>query len=146
LAVDCPAGIAGTFEIYRGTVVMDGNGEEKQPLAVNTENEEIAQRRARNRAYAARWNLDIAVFAFSVLILVVILLSQNIGLEIVAPVAVFGLAMVWLCGWRQGRQIYNSYYEEELMELEREARRETMETVEESVEELIQKALRERWK
>ena len=79
----------------------------------------MAAARAGERARIARWDLDVAVFLFVVLILVIILLFQNIGIEIVAPVAIFGLGMVWLVGWRRGRQLYSSFYDEELAKLER---------------------------
>jgi len=112
--------------------------------------ERMAARRARDRADAARWDLDIAVFSFAILIIIIILLFQGIGLEIVAPIAIFGLAMVWLVGWRRGRQLYQRFYDEELSKLEKELEKavtETVEkTVEETIEERVQKALRERWK
>ncbi len=54
----------------------------------------IAGRKAKERANAARWDLDIAVFAFAVLIIVMILTSQGIRIEIVGIAAVAGLAMV----------------------------------------------------
>ncbi len=108
------------------------------------EMEQTAARRARDRAGAARWDLDIAVFLFGVLIIIIILLFQGIGIQIVAPVAAFGLAMVWLVGWRRGRQLYQRFYDEELIRLERESRK--AETAEETIEERVQKALRERWK
>ena len=78
------------------------------------EMERRAAQRARDRANAARWNLDVAVFLFAVLIIVIILLFQGIGIEIVGAVAVFGLAMVWVVGWRQGNQLYERFYDEEL--------------------------------
>ena len=110
----------------------------------------MAARRARDRAGAARWDLDIAVFLFAVLIIVIILLFQDIAIEVVAPIAIFGLAMVWLVGWRRGRQLYQRFYDEELSNLEKELEKavtETVEkTVEETIEERVQKALRERWK
>jgi len=121
-------------------------------------NEEIkrkAFRRAKERARIARWDLDVAVFLFVVLIIVIILLFQNINIGIVAPVAIFGLVMVWIVGWRRGRQLYRSFYEEELARLEREVkesqekekREEKVEkTIEETIEETVQRALRERWK
>ena len=114
---------------------------------VSPEMEQTATQRARDRAGAARWDLDIAVFLFAVLIIVIILLFQEAGLEVVAPVALFGLAMVWLVGWRRGRQLYRRFYEEELLKLERELTK-TPEgtTVEETIEEKVQKALRERWR
>ncbi len=109
-----------------------------------------AARRARTRASAARWDLDIAVFLFAVMIIVIILLFQDIAIEVVAPIAIFGLVMVWLVGWRRGRQLYQRFYDEELSKLEQEVKKVitgTVEkTVEETIEEKVQKALRERWR
>ena len=85
-------------------------------------------------------NLHIAIFLFVVLIIVIILLFQEVALEIVAPVAAFGLGMVWLTGWRQGRQLYERFCEEELARLEYERTRE----VEETIEDAVRKAIRER--
>ena len=109
-----------------------------------SEMERTAAQRARVRANAARWNLDVAVFLFGVLAIIIILLFEGIGTEIVAPVAVFGLAMVWLVGWRQGRQLYNRFYDEELGKLEKELKKAVSETIEETIEEKVQRALRER--
>jgi len=114
-----------------------------------------AARRAKVRARIARWDLDVAVFLFVVLIIVIILLFQGIGIGIVAPVAIFGLVMVWVVGWRRGRQLYQSFYDEELVRLEREIReaeekekreKKVEKTMEETIEETVQRALRERWK
>ena len=116
---------------------------------VSPEMERTAMQRAKDKASAARWDLDIAVFLFAVLIIVVILLFQDIGIEIVAPIAIFGLAMVWLVGWRRGRQLYQRFYDEELARMEQEsketAKEMAKETIEETIEEKVQKALRERW-
>ena len=62
-----------------------------------------------------------AVFLFVVLIIVIILLFQDVGIGIVSPVAVFGLVMVWVVGWRRGQQLYRSFYAEELFRVEMEA-------------------------
>ena len=108
---------------------------------------QLAARRARERARTARWDLDVAVFLFAVLIIVVILLFQRIGIEIVAPVAIFGLAMVWLVGWRRGRQLYDSFYTEELAKLDQNLEKKEKKakaTLEETIEEKVQRALRER--
>ncbi len=114
------------------------------------EMERAAAQRARDRASAARWDLNIAIFLFAVLIIVVILLFQDIGIGVVAPIAVFGLAMVWLVGWRRGKELYQRFYDEELFKLEQELKKEVKgvveKTVEETIEEKVQKALRERWK
>jgi len=107
---------------------------------VDREKEKLAIRRASERARTARWDLNIAIFLFAVMIIVIILLFQGISLEIVSPIAIFGLSMVWLCGWRQGRQLYDYFLEEELAKLEYERTR----GVEEVVEEAVHKALRQR--
>ncbi|MFH1382835.1 MAG: hypothetical protein ABIH70_08090 [Chloroflexota bacterium] len=118
---------------------------------VDPEIEKTAAQRAHDRAMAARWDLDVAVFLFAILIIVIILLFQGIGIGVVAPVALFGLVMVWYVGWRRGQQLYMRFYEEEMARLEREQIR-TIEkklgekTIEETIEERVQRALRERWK
>jgi len=112
------------------------------PEQANKENEKKAIQRARERARIARWDLNVAIFLFAVLIIILILLFQGITINIVAPIAVAGLALVWLTGWRQGRQLYERFLEEELAKLEFERSRK----IEESVEEAVQRALRERWR
>jgi len=114
---------------------------------VSPEMEQLAAQRARDRARNARWDLNVAIFLFAVLILVIILATYTkMGIEVVAPIAIFGLAMVWLEGWRRGRQLYGRFYDEELSKLEQELKRTIKGTVEETIEEKVQKALRERWK
>ncbi len=113
---------------------------------------QLAATRAKVRARIARWDLNVALFLFAVLIIVMILLFQEIGIEVVAPIALFGLAMVWLVGWRRGRELYKTFYDEELDKMEQELEkkegkeRKIEEVVEETIDEKIQKALRERWK
>ncbi|MFC2006657.1 J domain-containing protein [Chloroflexota bacterium] len=46
--------------------------------------------------------------------LFIILLFQGVVIEIVVPVSIFGLASIWLVGWRRGRQAYRCFYSEEL--------------------------------
>ena len=109
----------------------------------------LAAKRAGERARNARWDLNVAIFLFAVLILVIILITYTkSGIEIVASVALFGLAMVWLVGWRRGRQLYKGFYEEELAKLEQDLEKKVEEaieeTIEETIEERVQKALRER--
>lgn len=112
----------------------------------------LAAKRARERARNARWDLNVAVFLFAILILVIILVTYTkMGIEVVAPIAVFGLSMVWLVGWRRGQELFKTFYDEELAKLEQESEKRKRgkkieEVVEETIEEKIQKALRERWK
>lgn len=107
------------------------------PDQVAGEKEKLAIERAKERARTARWDLNIAIFLFGILIIVVILLFQGVALEVVAPVAVFGLGMVWLVGWRQGKQLYEQFLQEELAKLEYEQTKKVEELVEEAVQRVI---------
>ena len=115
---------------------------------LSPEMEQTAAQRARQRSRTARWDLDVAVFFFAVLIIVIILLYQEIGIEIVTPSAVCGLAMGWLMGWRKAKQLYQRFYDEELVKLEQEfiMKKRAEGTLEETIEEKVQRALRERWR
>lgn len=73
-----------------------------------------AARAARSRARSSRWTLETAVFLFAILIMTVILLFEGLGTAVVAPVAFFGLIGVWVVGWREGKQLYDQYYIEEM--------------------------------
>ncbi|MFC1874155.1 hypothetical protein ACFLYX_02520 [Chloroflexota bacterium] len=115
-------------------------------IEVNLELAQKAAQAAGDRVRPAKWDLDIAVFMFAVLIIVIILLFQDVSLEITAPIAIFGLAMCWLVGWKRGKQLYQRFYEEELARLELESKRAANGTLEETIEEKVQKAFRERWR
>ena len=118
---------------------------------VSSEMEQMAMQRAIDRARNERWDLNILIFLFAVLIMVILLATYTkVGIEIVAPVAIFGLAMVWLVGWMRGKQLSRHLYNEELLKLEQELKATVKgtveETIEETIEEKVQKALRQRWK
>jgi xanthine/uracil permease len=110
---------------------------------VSLEMAQTAARRARYRAKAARWDLDVAVFFFAILTIVMILLFQGVGLEFVAPAAILGLALGWLMGWKKEKQVYELFYEEELSKLDQELEK-TLDTLGEMIEEKVQRAKRER--
>ncbi len=110
---------------------------------VSLEMAQTAAQRARYRAKAARWDLDVAVFFFAILTIVMILLFQGVGLEFVAPAAILGLALGWLMGWKKEKQVYELFYEEELSKLDQELEK-TMGTLGEMIEEKVQRAKRER--
>jgi DNA-binding CsgD family transcriptional regulator len=86
---------------------------------ISQQMEQTVARRTAEKARSARWDLDIAIFLFAVLIIVMILLFQGVGIGITAPVAVFGLAMIWLEGWRREKKLYKFFYEEELASLQK---------------------------
>lgn len=110
---------------------------------VSLEMAQTAAQRARYRAKAVRWDLDVAVFFFAILTIVMILLFQGVGLEFVAPAAIVGLAMGWLMGWKKEKQVYELFYEEELSKLDQELEK-TLGTLGEMIEEKVQRAKRER--
>jgi Flp pilus assembly protein TadB len=114
---------------------------------VSPEMERKAAQAAKIRARVARWDLDIAVFLFGVLLVVIMLLFQGFGVEIVAPVAVLGLLVVWVLGWQRGKRLYRRFYTEELLKLEQmlmEPVAVSEETVDETIEDVVRKALRRR--
>ena len=112
---------------------------------ISPESQHTARQRAMDRARIARWDLNIAIFLFAILITVVILLFQNVNIEIVAPVAIVGLCTVWLVGWIRGKKLYHRFYNEEVSSFTEDLTKSIRETVEETIEEKVQKALRERW-
>ena len=72
---------------------------------------------------------------------------QKIRLEIVAPIAAAGLALVWLCGWTQGKKKYKQFYAEELLSLKRESkeREKSQKPAEDTIEDMIRKVIKERY-
>lgn len=116
------------------------NGDEAFKKLIR-ENEKVAAQRAKTRARAARWDLDVAVFLFAVLIIVIILLFQGAGLEVVAPIAIVGLALVWMVGWRREKELYKVFYKEELSKVMLNLNR----SVDETIDEKVKKAFMERW-
>ena len=86
--------------------------------------ERLAVQRARDRANVAKWGLNLAIFSYAILITIIILVSQGIGLNIVATLAVSGLVALWIIGWRQGSQLFQRFYTEELSGLQQEPSKE----------------------
>jgi len=87
------------------------------PKWIHPKSREKAIQRAKDRASASRWNLEVAVFLFGILSTIVILGYQGVGTWILAPIATFGLTMVWVVGWRQARKAYQIYVNEEFTQL-----------------------------
>ncbi|MBA7597263.1 HTH-type transcriptional regulator MalT [subsurface metagenome] len=91
---------------------------------LSLETELAAMQRARDRTNVSRWDLNVVIFLFAILIIIIILTSQGIGIDVVAPLAILGLTVVWLMGWRRGRQLYQRFYAEELSNLVQKPRKE----------------------
>ena len=120
----------------------------EEPEATNQlspEMKQTAAQRAKQKSRTARWDLDVAVFFFAILLIIMILMFEGIGIEYTAPAAICGLAMGWLMGWKKGRQAYARFYDEELIEMEKELEN-TLSTLEEIIEEAVQKVQREEGK
>ncbi len=96
---------------------MDKADQAKKP---NPEMEDLAMQIARGNANVAKWGLHIVVFLFGLLIAIVILVSQGVGVNILATLAILGLAAVWLMGELRGRQLFQRLYAEELSRHQRE--------------------------
>ena len=92
------------------------NGEDTKQLSPLVER--LAMQRATGNANIAKWGLNVAIFSYVILIAIIILVSQGIGFNIVATLGVFGLVMIWLMGWKQGNQLRQRFYAEELSSLQ----------------------------
>ncbi len=86
------------------------------------ETEQRAAARARDKVRGAGWDASSAVLAYATLVAVILLKLEGIAIEIVATIAVVGLALVWLMGWRRGRQLFRRFYKEELRQLQEPSR------------------------
>ncbi len=111
-----------------------------------SEIERTARKLARNRANTEMWSADIALYIFAVLVIIVILLFEGVRNEISVLIAIFGLGMGWLVGFRQGKRLYQRFYDEELVRLGGGFRETDTETAKETVEEMVRKALTDRWR
>ena len=80
--------------------------------------EHLASERATEKVKTARWDFTIAILAYATLGAVVILRLEGIAIEIVAIIAILGLAMVWLIGWKRGKRLFRRFYDDELKQLE----------------------------
>ncbi len=86
--------------------------------------ERLASQSAKDKTGIAKWSLNVVILLFAILITIIVLTSQGIGINVVAPVAIFGFAVVWLMGWMRGRQLYQRFYSEELSSLQQKANKE----------------------
>lgn len=80
--------------------------------------EQLADERAKLRARAVWWDFTMAIGSYSILTAVILLRLQGFAIEVVAPVTILGLAIIFLRGSRRGRQLYKLYYDEELHQLQ----------------------------
>ena len=78
-----------------------------------------ASESAKERARNARWDIDVAVFLFAVLLAVIVMLYGGVSLWLVTLIGFLGLVACWVLGWIRGRRLYAHFYEEEVSKLQR---------------------------
>lgn len=75
-------------------------------------------KRANDKALSLRWNVNIVIFANAVFVAVVLMGLEGVAIEILAPVAVVGLSLIWILSRFRWKRLYNEFYRQELMELD----------------------------
>lgn len=93
------------------------------------ETERLAAKRARLRAKTAGWDFTLAIAAYAILTAVIILRLEGFGTEFVAPIAILGLALIMFVHKRRGGQLFERYYAEELLELQKHSQGEKAEAL-----------------
>ena len=97
---------------------VDKSSRAEVPRSVRKEIQQLVSQRAREKAGTARWDLNVAILAYAVLVAIVLLRFEGIATGILALIAIFGLAMVWFLGWRRGKRLYKLFRNEELDQLQ----------------------------
>ena len=85
---------------------------------VKTATKPLTVHKVKERTKSARWNVNTVIIAFTVLAVVIFMQFQGIAIEIVGPVAILGLSMIWLISWVQAKKTYKVFYERELQQLQ----------------------------
>ncbi|MFC1979318.1 hypothetical protein ACFLVS_00325 [Chloroflexota bacterium] len=80
--------------------------------------EQRANERAKNKAKSERWSLNVAILADAILAAIVLLRFEGVAIEVVAPIAIFGLAAVWLIGLEREKRLQKNLYYQELQQLQ----------------------------
>ncbi|MFC1927977.1 response regulator transcription factor [Chloroflexota bacterium] len=89
----------------------------------------LASKAARNKTNVAQWSINIAVFLFGLLIIIIILVSLGVDTIIVAALAILGLVAVWFVGWKRGKQLYQHFFIDEMAHLQQEPSEEAVASV-----------------
>lgn len=79
--------------------------------------EKVAIEKAKQQALAVRWNMSTVLLGFAILAAVIVLRSESVATEIVAPMAIIGLAIIWLTGYIRGRKLFQRLYDQEIQDL-----------------------------
>ena len=105
--------------------------------------ERVAAERAKSRTNTERWNRDSTVFAYSILLIVILLLNNGVNTTIVSVVGIAGLFLIWLMGREQGKQLFKDIYREEKAKLQHEITQIAEQMEGQTIEEKVRQAMRE---
>jgi 4-hydroxybenzoate polyprenyltransferase len=75
---------------------------------------EDCSEKARLKARSQKWDMNLVVFMFAILLITVILLYEGVDPIYLAPVAFFGLVMCWVVSRQQEKKLYKRYYRQEM--------------------------------
>jgi len=87
---------------------------EKYTVKERAEIIEQCEKTARDKAKTQKWDMNIVVFMFAILLITVILLYEGIDPTYLAPIAFFGLLMCWWVSWRQEKSLFKRFYRQEM--------------------------------
>ena len=80
--------------------------------------EQLASQVARNKADVARWGVNLVIFLFALMIVIIILNGQGVSIDYIALTAISGLSLAWVVSWRKGKRLFRNYYAQELLDLQ----------------------------
>lgn len=75
---------------------------------------DLMHKRVKDRALSLRWNLNGLMFIYSVLIIIIILTTQNVNSFFVGLVAVVGLLGLWFYSSLRVRKLEKKFYQQEI--------------------------------
>ena len=90
--------------------MLDDERVVKQKAEIIEQCSDKARRAAKNQ----KWDMNLVVFMFAILLLTVILLYEGIDPIYLAPIGFFGLTMCWYVSWRQEKKLFRRYYRMEM--------------------------------
>jgi len=69
---------------------------------------------ANEKARSQKWDMNMVVFMFAIMLVTVLLLYEGVDPMYMAPIALFGLVMCWFVSWREGKKLYRRYFKQEM--------------------------------
>jgi curved DNA-binding protein CbpA len=81
---------------------------------LNGQTRQRAARRAQRRAGAQRWTRSSVIFAFAVFAVMLVLALFGVSDWVKIPVAISGITVLWIIGWRKEKELFPGFLDEEL--------------------------------